>query len=141
MKRTKLFAMLLAAAMLLTLCACGNTDAPAQDNTADTTADYDKKDIEDNKIMAILAYIGILFLVPLLAAKDSKFARFHASQGLILFLLGLAGALVLIIPILGWLVSALVSIATLVLMILGIINVCQGKAKELPIIGKINLLK
>ena len=37
MKRTKLFAMLLAAAMLLTLCACGNTDAPAQDNTADTT--------------------------------------------------------------------------------------------------------
>ena len=37
MKRTKLFAILLAAAMLLTLCACGNTDAPAQDNTADTT--------------------------------------------------------------------------------------------------------
>ena len=37
MKRTKLFAMLLAAAMLLTLCACGNTDALAQDNTADTT--------------------------------------------------------------------------------------------------------
>lgn len=110
-------------------------------NTADTTADYDKKDIEDNKIMAILAYIGILFLVPLLAAKDSKFARFHTSQGLVLFLLGLAGALVLIIPILGWLVSALVFIATLVLMILGIINVCQGKAKELPIIGKINLLK
>ena len=28
-----------------------------------------------------------------------------------------------------------------ILMILGIINVCQGKAKELPIIGKINLLK
>ena len=32
MKRTKLFSVLLAAAMLLSLCACGKTDAPA-DNT------------------------------------------------------------------------------------------------------------
>ena len=33
--------------------------------------------------MAILAYFGILVLIPILAAKDSKFARFHANQGLL----------------------------------------------------------
>ena len=34
-------------------------------NTADTTAEFDSKDIADNKGMAVLAYIGILFLIPL----------------------------------------------------------------------------
>lgn len=55
-------------------------------NTTDTTAEFDSKDITDNKVMAVLAYIGILFLIPLLAAPNSRFARFHANQGLVLFL-------------------------------------------------------
>ena len=31
--------------------------------------------------------LGILCLVPILAAKDSPFAKYHANQGLVLFLL------------------------------------------------------
>ena len=34
-------------------------------NTADTTSDYAVDDINNNRLMAILAYIGILVLVPL----------------------------------------------------------------------------
>ena len=52
--------------------------------TADLTDQFDKADVEQNKVMAILAYFGILVLIPILAAKDSKFARFHANQGLLL---------------------------------------------------------
>jgi hypothetical protein len=33
-----------------------------------------------NKVMAILAYI--IFFIPLLAARDSHFAMYHANQGL-----------------------------------------------------------
>ena len=47
---------------------------------------FDSADIEQNKVMAVLAYIGPLVLVPILAAKDSKFAKFHANQGLTLFI-------------------------------------------------------
>lgn len=120
--------------------------------TADTTAQFDSADIQQNKVMAVLSYIGILVLIPLLAAKDSKFARFHANQGLILLLaeaiygvaLNLLSAIILavswrlyfLISILG-----LLSIAFLVLAILGIVNAVGGKAKELPVIGKIQLLK
>lgn len=43
--------------------------------TADLTDQFDKADVEQNKVMAILAYFGILVLIPILAAKDSKFAR------------------------------------------------------------------
>ena len=110
-------------------------------NTADTTADYDKKDIEDNKFMAILAYIGLLFLVPLFAAKESKFAQFHTNQGILLFIVGIAGAIIALLPIIGWILAPVISLATLALTILGIVNVCQGKAKELPIIGKYKILK
>ena len=34
-------------------------------NTPDTTAEYDPKDIADNKVMAVLAYLSWLVLIPL----------------------------------------------------------------------------
>lgn len=110
-------------------------------NTADTTGEYDPADIENNKVMAVLSYIGILFLVPLLAAKESKFARFHVNQGLVLFLAGIVSSVVAVVPLIGVILSAVCSIFLTVLMILGIINAATGKAKELPLIGKISLIK
>ena len=53
-------------------------------DTADTTAQFAPEDIAQNKGMAILSYLSILVLIPLFAAKDSRFARFHANQGLVL---------------------------------------------------------
>lgn len=114
-------------------------------NTADATGSFSQDDIENNKILSLFAYIGILFLVPLLAAKDSPYARFHASQGLTLFIVEIAYAIVVtiltfIIPLLG-LVLNLIFLLFLVLAIVGIVNAVSGKAKELPIIGGIKLLK
>ena len=115
-------------------------------NTNDTTSQFDPQDINNNKGMSVLAYIGFLFLVPLLACPNSKFARYHTNQGLVLFLLEFAlGVILGIIPIAGLIIGGLLSavggIFTLVLMIMGIINAAQGQAKELPLIGKITLLK
>jgi uncharacterized membrane protein len=100
-----------------------------------------KEDIEKNKVFGILAYIGILFLVPLLAAPDSKFAKFHANQGLILFLAAIAVNVVWIVPILGWIVGFFGWIAVLVLAVMGIVNAASGKMEKLPIIGDIELIK
>lgn len=46
-------------------------------NTSDMTSQFDPRDIQNNKVMAILAYFGILVLIPIFAAKESKFARFR----------------------------------------------------------------
>ena len=54
--------------------------------TEDNTSEFDQEDINQNKVMAVLAYIGILVLVPLLAAPNSKYARYHSNQGLMLFI-------------------------------------------------------
>ena len=124
----------------------------ALNNTADTTAEFDKADIEQNKGMSILAYLGPLVLIPILAAKNSKFARYHSNQGLVLLIAaviyGIAyGILSTIIYAISWRLGFIVSIIGLVsilftvLAIIGIINAVNGRAKELPIIGKYKILK
>lgn len=128
-------------------------------NTADTTNQFDMKDIEDNKVISLFAYLGILFLIPLIARPNSRYARFHTNQGLILFIAwaiygAAAGivtavftALAMSIVVFGSIaviVSALFRLANLffvVLMIIGIVNSCTGKAKELPLIGGFKILK
>ena len=117
-------------------------------NTADTTSDYDVQDIQNNKVMAILAYLSWLVLIPLFAAKESKFARFHCNQGIVLAVAEIIAVIVLSIldglPLIGWIFSiagSLLGLVCLLFAVLGIINAANGKAKELPIIGKFKILK
>ena len=113
---------------------------------------FDANDVAQNKVMGILAYIWILFLVPIFAAKNSPYARFHANQGLVLFIIqtaygivyGILSFILAFIPIIGWiaiLLLGLVNIVFFVFMILGIINACSGEVKPLPLIGGITILK
>ncbi len=98
----------------------------------------DAKDIEENKAIAVLSYIGILVLVPLLAKKESKYAQFHAKQGLVLFIAEVIVSILGMIPFLGWFIlGPLGWIFVLVLSIIGIVNTLQGHAKELPVLGSL----
>ncbi|MBQ7838391.1 MAG: zinc-ribbon domain-containing protein [Clostridia bacterium] len=110
-------------------------------NTPETTADYAPDDIEKNKIMAIFAYLGLLFLIPLFAAKESPFARYHTNQGILLFIVQFIGSVCGAIPFIGWLIAAAANVFSVLLIVLGIINVIKGQAKELPLIGKYRILK
>jgi uncharacterized membrane protein len=112
------------------------------------------EDAEKNKIYGILAYVPIplplLWLIPLLAAKDSPFAKYHANQGFVLFILELA--LWFVLTVLNYIffmvglsfLAVFLSIAwlgILVLVILGVVNAAAGKCVPLPVIGGIKLLK
>lgn len=102
--------------------------------------EYSPEDIEKNKTMAGLAYI--LFFLPLLACPDSRFGRFHANQGLLLLIVSIAGNIILgIIPFIGWMLYPLFSAAVLIVAVISLINAINGKAKELPVIGRYRLLK
>ncbi|MDD3192553.1 MAG: zinc ribbon domain-containing protein [Oscillospiraceae bacterium] len=129
------------------------TVAPAayQAPAATAVMDAAAKDAQENKAMAILAYI--IFLIPLFAAKDSKFARYHTNQGLLVVLLSVAYGIVYtilssVLFAISWRVGlavtgilGLVAWVFPVLSIIGIVNVCGGKMKPLPIIGGITILK
>ncbi|MGI6404012.1 MAG: DUF4870 domain-containing protein [Oscillospiraceae bacterium] len=101
---------------------------------------YTPEDIEKNKTMAGLAYL--LFFLPLLTCPESKYAKFHANQSLVLLIAAIAGNVILgIIPVIGWLLLPIFGIGVFILGIMGLINGFGGKAKRLPLIGKFDILK
>ncbi|MBO4916275.1 MAG: hypothetical protein J5374_00165 [Bacteroidales bacterium] len=106
----------------------------------DYSDQMDPDDVSKNRLMAVLAYIGPLVLIPIFAAKDSKFAKFHANQGLILFLLEIVFCVLGGLKFIGWLFD-LCNIVVAILAIVGIIYAAQGKAKELPVVGNWTILK
>ena len=115
-------------------------------NMEDYTPAFDPMDIEANKGISVLSYLGILFLIPMLSRQNSRFARFHVNQGLILLITEAAYNIVVrivraipVIRMLGGILGFL-DIIFLILMILGIVNAAKGQAKELPVIGKLRLL-
>lgn len=110
-------------------------------NTADTTSEYDQEDIDKNKFMTILCYLGILIIIPFLVAKESKFVKFHINQGLCFIVFALVMCVFSCIPFIGWIIEAVTGIACLILMLMGILNAARGNAKELPIIGRYSLYK
>lgn len=121
-------------------------------NAEDTTADYEKKDIEKNLFFAIISYFGILILLPIIVVPDSKFVRFHTSQALNLMILRfiyyiVSAVLILIfvnvskvatIIIAGLL--ALLGIGIFAIWIQGIANAAGKRAKKLPFVGKFDIL-
>ena len=120
------------------------------------------RDANNNKGMAIVAYL--LFFIPLLTGdyKKSHFVKFHTNQGTVLFLtaaaLGIVWSIIWGIAIRGiyrggyysyswgaWgfasLLSWLVWLLLLAFWVIGIINAAGGKMKPLPLIGKITIIK
>lgn len=89
-----------------------------------------------NTGMAAIAYI--VFFIPLLTEyKNDPFVKYHTKQGIVLFIAGVIVWFIgQVIPVIGWFVAPLLSIAVLVLAIMGIINAVNGAEKQLPLIGQ-----
>ena len=89
-------------------------------------------------VAGLLCYIvgWITGLVFFLIEKDDDFVRFHAKQSIIVF-----GSITIVslvigwIPIIGWIVSVILSILALVLWILLMVKAYQGERFKLPLAG------
>lgn len=91
---------------------------------------------EDDRLAAILSYIPFLCFIPLVNInwRENKEARFHARQGIILFLIELVAVVLLIDDLAKFVFKALLILAA-ALSIAGIYFALQGKRIKLPIIG------
>ena len=96
-------------------------------NTTDETAAFAADDIAQNKAMGILAYFGPLVLIPIFAAKGSRFARYHSNQGLVLLLAEIAYSIVY-----GILSSVILAISWRLYFIVSIIGYISGKLRRVP---------
>lgn len=129
---------------------CGNSFGAAPNyqaqpmyDPADHTAEFDKADISENKVIAMAPYLmgWIGIIVALLAINNSKYVSFNVKQALKLEVCLILSAFLCIVPILGWIAFAVCAVIIFVLKIMGFFYVCGGKAKELPIIKGFGFLK
>ena len=86
-----------------------------------------------SRLIALLSYFSILFLIPLNRYKKDEFIQYHAKQGVILFILAVVLTFTFWLPILAWVCW----LAFLVIWVTGIINVLSGKREPLPVVGLI----
>jgi fumarate reductase subunit D len=95
---------------------------------------------EQDKVQLILAYLGILALVPLLTVKDSEFVKWHAKNGLVL---GVGGgiAISVVFGILGQIVGILGCLAPLAYLgllivdIMAMLKALKGERWRIPLVS------
>lgn len=90
----------------------------------------DKMDAKTTGIVAYLTWIGLIIAV---CAGDKEGAKFHVNQALVILLFSLLS----IIPCIGWIWAVFM----LVCWIMGLIAAINQEEKEVPLIGKIRILK
>lgn len=94
-------------------------------------------------ILAIISYISVLCLVPILMKEKDEFVKFHAKQGLVLFICEIVSWVVFYYIFNVWFyvyfllfLGNLVGLVWLILSIVGIMNVLANKKQEIPIVGQ-----
>ncbi|HEX2897066.1 MAG TPA: hypothetical protein VHP63_03345 [candidate division Zixibacteria bacterium] len=89
---------------------------------------------DDRRMASIMAYIPFLCFVPLISMSDNKEVRFHARQGVLLFIIELIAVFFLIDAVSDLFFKGILIIA-ISFSVAGLIFAIQGKMQKLPIIG------
>ncbi len=130
---------------------CGtNLETGAAPNNAadpfDHTAEFDAKDISDNKVISMLVYLMGVFgiIIALLVGNSSPYTAFHVRQALkfmvvetLMTIIALLLCWTIIIPI----AAGIMAIVLFVLKVICFFQICSGKAKEPVIIRELKFLK
>ena len=87
----------------------------------------------DSKTTGIVAYLTWIGLLIAILAGDKEGAKFHVNQALVIWLFSLLS----IIPCIAWIWA----IFMFVCWIMGFIAAINQEEKEVPLIGKIRILK
>lgn len=135
-----------------TVCpSCGATLAAASEASTpviepwDHSEEYDAKDISDNKVYALSAYLFSIFGVLLcnVLAKDSPYAQFHAREALkldvvviVVYLLSCVLCWTCIVPVAGVILILILTVVRVICFV----QVCKGLAKEPWLIRSIGAL-
>lgn len=105
---------------------------------------FTKKEVDDGKLLAAVAYMSIFAILPYLSVTTNRFIKFHAKQGMNLLILEMLAAVGYIF--LGFfafleLLFRIVAFGLVILSVIGFINAFSGNAKKLPLMDKISLIK
>ncbi len=119
----------------------GNGQMPASAPAA-APADMATEKRDQDGVMIFLSYFGIFSLIPFLTVKDSDYIRWHSKQGLTMaatmFGLTIAGMIIAVIPVIGWIIAFLIPFVQLALLVVDIIAMVKafgGERWKIPVIS------
>lgn len=128
-------------------------------STNDYTDTFSLEEIESGKALSIVAYL--IPLVPFILSKKNNYIRFHTINGMnilftyLIFLIIkrtlsyifgtpcdlVSGLKCIILPISLRILFAFINMIFSFIILYGLVNVCNSKAKEIPVISRIKLFK
>lgn len=93
-------------------------------------------------VMLVLAYLGLLALIPLLVEKEDKEVQWHAKNGLVLlaafFIASIAMTILGFIPAVGCILLPLhlvLWVGYMIVIVLGIVKATSGQRFKLPFVS------
>ncbi len=95
----------------------------------------------DKKTTDIIAYLWWIGWLIAYLAGDKEGSKFHLNQSLVLWIFWTILFAGKMLPFVGGVIGIAGGIFTFVLFVIGLINACKGEDKELPLIGKIQILQ
>lgn len=99
-----------------------------------------KEELEKYKIYAILGYF--FFFIPLFVMNDSKYAKFHANQATVLFIINTINTIIAAVSLgLCFFIYIPVGLLAFAAMIMGMVNAANGECKPILVIGEWKILK
>lgn len=96
--------------------------------------DLEQPPVREGIIFAVLAYLSILCIIPLILKKDNAFVLHHSKQGLVIFV-GQLGVFIFQI-VFPWLLKIGFFVLGL-LSLVGIVACLRGRTIELPVVSRI----
>lgn len=109
-------------------------DKPKQDEPLKESGNFESFSSDEARLAAIMSYIPFLCFFPLLKMRDNPQAKFHARQGVMLFLVELVAILFLIDGISDLIFKTLLIIAAAA-SLAGIYFALKGENYRLPIVS------
>lgn len=97
----------------------------------------DELEIKDGKIFAVLAYLSILCIIPLILKKENRFALFHGRQGLVLFIAEVTAFILGVLPIIGPVIFQSATFLFGAVSVWCIIQVLRGGYLKIPLVSNI----
>ncbi len=106
----------------------------AEEKMSQVSKESQDPEINEGKFFAVVGYISVLCLVPLLLKRNNKFALFHGKQGLVLFILEFGAGILKVVPAVGDVVFTLAFVVCGILSLVGILKVLMNEYWEMPLI-------
>jgi len=95
---------------------------------------FSKADVLDGKMYAVLAYLSIFCIVPLIVKKNNAFVLDHGRQGLVLFVAEVATLVISIV--FSWALRPFLFVL-FGFSFWGMVMAIRGQSVELPVIARI----